>query len=252
MEFIDTIIMIPARLGSSRLPNKPLVKINGMPLIIHAYNCAKNAKLNVPIIVATDNKLILKIVNDWGGTALMTSHQHESGSDRILEALEKFDPEKKYKNIIHLQGDLPNISGNLIQKLAQVANDPLKEITTVIVKASPDEFDDPSVVKVAVAFKKDNPKTDDVGRALYFSRACIPSGSQNIWHHIGIYAWQRSTLEEFVKLKPSPLEKSEKLEQLRALESGMQIHTLITSEHPIGVDTKSDLKKAENYFKDLV
>ena len=252
MEYTDTIIMIPARLGSSRLPNKPLLKINGIPLIIHAYNCAKNAKLNAPVVVATDDKLIFKTVSEYGGTALMTSHQHESGSDRILEALEKFDHEKKYKNIIHLQGDLPNISGNLIQKLAQVAKDPLKEITTVIVKASPDEFDDPSVVKVATTFTNNNPKVDDVGRALYFSRACIPTGSKNIWHHIGIYAWRRDILEKFVKLKPSSLEKSEKLEQLRALESGMQIHTIITSEHPIGVDTKSDLKKAENYFKDLI
>ena len=169
MEYTDTIIMIPARLGSSRLPNKPLLKINGIPLIIHAYNCAKNAKLNAPIVVATDDKLIFKTVSEYGGTALMTSHQHESGSDRILEALEKFDHEKKYKNIIHLQGDLPNISGNLIQKLAQVAKDPLKEITTVIVKASPDEFDDPSVVKVAATFKNNNPKKNDVGRALYLS-----------------------------------------------------------------------------------
>ena len=252
MEYKDTIIMIPARLGSSRLPNKPLLKINGIPLIIHAYNCAKNAQLNVPVVVATDDELILETVSKYGGTGLMTSHQHESGSDRILEALEKFDPEKKYKNIIHLQGDLPNISGDLIQKLAQVANDPLKDITTVIVKASPEEFDDPSVVKVAVAFKKINPKVNDVGKALYFSRACIPTGSKKIWHHIGIYAWRRSVLEKFVKLKPSPLEKSEKLEQLRALEAGMQIHTIISSEHPIGVDTRSDLKKAENYFKDFV
>ena len=252
MEYKDTIIMIPARLGSSRLPNKPLLKINGIPLIIHAYNCAKNAQLNVPVVVATDDELILETVSEYGGTGLMTSHQHESGSDRILEALEKFDPKKKYKNIIHLQGDLPNISGNLIQKLAQIANDPLKDITTVIVKASPEEFDDPSVVKVAVAFKKINPKVNDVGKALYFSRACIPTGSKNIWHHIGIYAWRRSILEKFVKLKPSPLEKSEKLEQLRALEAGMQIHTIISSEHPIGVDTRSDLKKAENYFKDFV
>ena len=252
MEYTDTIIMIPARLGSTRLPNKPLLKINGIPLIIHAYNCAKNAQLNVPVVVATDDELILETVSEYGGTGLMTSHKHESGSDRIFEALEKFDPKKKFKNIIHLQGDLPNISRNLIQKLAQVANDPLKDITTVIVKAFPEEFDDPSVVKVAVAFKKINPKVNDVGKALYFSRACIPTGSKNIWHHIGIYAWRRSILEKFVKLKPSPLEKSEKLEQLRALESGMQIHTIITSEHPIGVDTKSDLKKAENYFKDLI
>ena len=252
MEYTDTIIIIPARLGSTRLPNKPLLKINGIPLIIHAYNCAKNAQLNVPVVVATDDELILETVSEYGGTGLMTSQKHESGSDRIFEALEKFDPKKKFKNIIHLQGDLPNISRNLIQKLAQVANDPLKDITTVIVKAFPEEFDDPSVVKVAVAFKKINPKVNDVGKALYFSRACIPTGSKNIWHHIGIYAWRRSILEKFVKLKPSPLEKSEKLEQLRALESGMQIHTIITSEHPIGVDTKSDLKKAENYFKDLI
>ena len=252
MEYTDTIIMIPARLGSSRLPNKPLLKINGIPLIIHAYNCAKNVKLNAPVVVATDDKLIFKTVSEYGGTVLMTSHQHESGSDRILEALEKFDHKKKYKNIIHLQGDLPNISGNLIQKLAQVANDPLKEITTVIVKASPDEFDDPSVVKVVTTFTKNNPKVGDVGKALYFSRACIPTGSEDVWHHIGIYAWRRDILEKFVKLKPSPLEKSEKLEQLRALEAGMQIHTIITSEHPIGVDTKSDLIKAENYFKDLI
>ena len=107
-------------------------------------------------------------------------------------------------------------------------------------------------MKVATTFTKNNPKVDDVGRALYFSRACIPTGSRNIWHHIGIYAWRRDILEKFIKLKPSPLEKSEKLEQLRALEAGMKIHTIITSEHPIGVDTKSDLIKAENYFKDLI
>ena len=97
MKYTDTIIMIPARLGSSRLPNKPLLKINGIPLIIHAYNCAKNAKLNAPVVVATDDKLIFKTVSEYGGTALMTSHQHESGSDRILEALEKFDHEKNIK-----------------------------------------------------------------------------------------------------------------------------------------------------------
>ena len=252
MNFSDTIIMIPVRLGSSRLPKKPLLKINGIPLIIHAYNCAKKANLNVPIMVATDDELIANTIKDYGGIALMTSKKHESGSDRIYEALEKFDPVKKYKKVIHLQGDLPNISGGLIRKLAEVINDPSREITTVVVKATPEEFNDESVVKAAITFSKENPEINDVGRALYFSRACIPTGNTKIWHHIGVYAWQRNILERFVNLKPSPLEKSERLEQLRALEAGINIHTILTSEHPIGVDTKSDLKKAENYFKDLI
>ena len=243
--------MIPARLGSSRLPKKPLLKINGTPLIIHAYNCAKEANLNVPIIVATDDEEIANIIKDHGGIALMTSNQHVSGSDRIFEAIEEFDPHKKYKKIIHLQGDLPNISGNLIRKLAKVINDPIKEIVTVIVKATPEEFNDKSVVKVAAAFSKDKPELNDLGKAMYFSRACIPTGNADVWHHIGIYAWQRNILERFVSLKPSPLELSEKLEQLRALEAGINIYTVITSEHPIGVDTHLDLKKAENYFKDI-
>ena len=251
MSFSDTIIMIPARLGSSRLPTKPLLKINGIPLIIHTYNCAKEANLNIPIVVATDDELIANTIKDYGGIVLMTSNQHESGSDRIFEALEIFDPHKKYKKIIHLQGDLPNISGNLIRKLAEVITDPEKEIATVIVKATPEEFHDQSVVKVATAFSKDNPELNDVGKAMYFSRACIPTGNTNIWHHIGIYAWQRNILERFINLKPSPLEISEKLEQLRALEAGINIYTIVTSEHPIGVDTDLDLKKAENYFKDL-
>ena len=251
MNFNDAIIMIPARLSSSRLPKKPLLKINGIPLIIHAYNCAKAANLNIPIIVATDDQLIANTIKDYGGIALMTSNQHVSGSDRIFEALEKFDPQKKYKKIIHLQGDLPNISGKLIRKLAEVISDPLKEIATVIVKATPEEFHDQSVVKVATAFSNDKPSLNDVGKAMYFSRACIPTGNANVWHHIGVYAWQRNILEKFINLKPSPLEISEKLEQLRALEAGISIHTIVTSEHPIGVDTNLDLKKAENYFRDL-
>lgn len=251
LDFSNTIIIIPARIGSSRLPNKPLLKINGTPLIIHAYNCAKSSKLDVPILVATDNELIANVVNDHGGLTLMTSNKHESGSDRIFEALEKFDPDQKYQNIIHLQGDLPNISGNLIKKLATTIDNPLKEIATVVVKASPEEYEDKSVVKAAIAFAKDNPVVDDIGRAMYFSRACIPYGETNIWHHVGIYAWKRKILKRFVNLKPSPLEKSEKLEQLRALEAGIIIDAIITSDHPIGVDTELDLKKATKFFQDL-
>ena len=251
MNFSDTIILIPARMGSTRLIRKPLQKINGIPLIIHAFNCAKSANLNIPILVATDDKVIADEVTKHGGTALMTSINHASGSDRIYEALEIFDPNKKFKKIIHLQGDLPNISGKLIRKLAKVIQDNTKEIVTVVVKATEQEFNDSSVVKVALAFPDDIQIENTVGNALYFSRACIPTGEAPIWHHIGIYSWQRHILEKFVNLKPSPLEKSEKLEQLRALEAGIKIHAIVTSEHPIGVDTDSDLEKAENYFRDL-
>ena len=251
MNFSDTIIMIPSRLGSTRLNQKPLLKINGIPLIIHVLNCAKSANLNIPIIVATDDQIIANEVKKYGGLAIMTSKNHISGSDRIHEALEKFDPNKKYKKIIHLQGDLPNISGKLIKKLAKEIQDISKEIITVVVKAKPEEFEDSSVVKVAIAFSNVEDNQTDVGNALYFSRACIPTGNATVWHHIGIYSWRRDTLERFVKLKPSPLEKSEKLEQLRALEAGINIHSIVTDEHPIGVDTQKDLEKAENYFRDL-
>ena len=251
MNFSDSIIIIPARMGSSRLPGKPMIKIYGIPMIIHVYNCAQNANLNIPIIIATDNQLIAKKINEYGGIAIMTSKKHLSGSDRIFEALEKYDPKEKYKKIIHLQGDLPNISGDLIKKLAIIINDKKKDIVTVVAKAKPDEFNDPSVVKAAIAFDKENPNVNDLGRALYFSRVCIPHGSIDIWHHIGIYAWQRDILKKFINLQISPLEKIEQLEQLRALEAGIDIHEMISSEHPIGVDTEVDLKKAIKYFGDL-
>ena len=165
-------------------------------------NDVKRSKASVSLYIIiqrngfiTDNELIANVVNDHGGLTLMTSNKHESGSDRIFEALEKFDPDQKYQNIIHLQGDLPNISGNLIKKLATTIDDPFKEIATVVVKASPEEYDDKSVVKAAIAFAKDNPAVGDIGRAMYFSRACIPCGETNIWHHVGIYAWKRKILK---------------------------------------------------------
>ena len=251
MKFSDSIIIIPARMGSSRLPGKPMIKINEVPMIIHVYKCAQSANLDIPIIVATDDQLVAKTVNEYGGIAIITSDKHQSGSDRIFEALEKYDPNEKYKKVIHLQGDLPNISGELIKKLAIMINDENKDIATIVVKASPDEYNDPSIVKVAITFEKENPNVNDFGRALYFSRTCIPHGGVNIWHHIGIYAWQRNILKRFINLQQSSLEKVEQLEQLRALEAGMNIHTIITSEHPIGVDTELDLNKAIKYFQDL-
>ena len=248
MKYKDYIILIPSRLGSKRLRHKALIKINDIPLIVHVLKSAEAANLNIPILVATDSNLIAKTVIENGGTAILTDKQHQSGSDRINEALNLFDPKKYFKKIIHLQGDLPNISGTLIRKLADVIKGD-NILATPIVRATESEIKDPNIVKCAVSFKNDNPKIGEIGRALYFSRAIIPWGNQIKWHHLGIYAWDRKILEKFVALNPSPLEKSEKLEQLRALEAGLDIKVLVSKERPIGIDTKEDLDKFKKSLK---
>ena len=235
-------------MGSKRLKEKPLIKINNEPLIVHVLKAAQKANLNVPILVATDEEAISKIVKKEGGEAILTKKSHKSGSDRINEAINIYDPKKKYKKIIHLQGDLPNVSSSLINDLANLIKNN-KTLATPVVKASEEEIEDPNVVKCAISFKKHTPKSGDVGRALYFSRSKIPWGDQTIWHHLGIYAWDRDILEKFVYLKPSPLEKSEKLEQLRALEAGIEIKILVTNEKPLGIDTVEDLNKFKNLLK---
>ena len=248
LDFKDFIILIPARIGSTRLNEKLLIEVNGTPIIMHVFQSAKKADLNIPILVATDNEKILNIVNKNGGKAIMTKSTHESGSDRIHEALNKFDPIRRFKKIIHLQGDLPNVSKKLISNLAKIILNQ-KCIATPIVKASEEEVNDPNVVKCVASFQHENPKIDDVGRALYFSRSKVPWGSENIWHHLGIYAWDREILDKFIQLGSSTLEKSEKLEQLRALEANIEIKILLTNEKPIGIDTIEDLKLFKNSFK---
>ena len=248
MKYNDYIILIPSRLGSTRLKEKPLIKIEGKPLILHVLDTARKANLDIPILVATDSNIIAQIVNNAGGKAILTDCKHQSGSDRINEAVNIYDPQKKFKKIIHLQGDLPNISSELIKQLANLISK--KEIlATPIVKATYDEINNPNIVKCAASFEKEIPQIGDVGKALYFSRSEIPWGKQIKWHHLGIYGWDRNILEKFVSLKPSPLEKSEKLEQLRALEAGFNIRVLITKDKPIGIDTKEDLKKFQNLLQ---
>ncbi len=242
MKYKDYIILIPSRLKSTRLPNKPLIEINGKPMIVHVLKAAQKANMKIPILVATDSEIIASKIRNEGGEAIITDLKHESGSDRINEALNKFDPSKRYKKIIHLQGDLPNISPALIKNLADLIYHYNSMVSTVV-RASEDEINNPNVVKCAISFEKDLPNVGDIGRAIYFSRSIIPWGSNIIWHHIGIYAWNRNILEKFVSLKPSILEKTEKLEQLRALEANIEIKLLVTDEKPIGIDTSDDLKK---------
>tara|TARA_Y200000002_G_scaffold138012_1_gene113811 strand:+ start:1556 stop:2305 length:750 start_codon:yes stop_codon:yes gene_type:complete len=235
-------ILIPSRIGSTRLKNKALIEIDKKPLIEHVIRGAIKSDLKVPIIVATDTKDIIDIAERCGQIGILTSKDHESGSDRINEALKKFDPQKKINKIIHLQGDLPNVSKKLIISLANIIKSN-KCIATPVVKADKNEIFDENIVKCVASFESLKPKAGEIGNALYFSRLPIPWGDPNKWHHLGIYAWDRTILEKYIKLKPSNLEMSEKLEQLRALEAGINIKILVTTEKPIGIDTIEDLNK---------
>ena len=242
MKYKDYIILIPSRLGSTRLREKALIKINSKSIINHVIDSAKKANLGIPIVVATDSKKILNEVKRNGCEAILTSKRHESGSDRIHEALNLLDPIKKIKKIIHLQGDLPNVSGRLIKNLADIIKNK-NCIATPVVKATEEELLDENIVKCVASFNCSCPKINSIGNALYFSRLPIPWGKSPKWHHLGIYAWDRNVLNKYIKLKPSNLEKSEKLEQLRALEAGIDIKILITNHRPIGIDTCEDLEK---------
>ena len=235
----NTLILIPARMASTRLPGKPLADINGKPMILHVLERANEASIGVPV-VCTDNHDILDTVIAAGGKAVMTDENHPSGSDRIWEAVEKFDPDKKADFIINLQGDLPTISADLIHaSLKPLLNGDADIATLVTQITDEDERDDPNVVKAI-----GTPRGENVMRALYFTRATAPHGEGPLYHHIGLYAYRRAALEKFVSLAPSPLEQREKLEQLRALENGMSIDIAIVNAAPLGVDTPQDLDKA--------
>ena len=216
----DILILIPARLSATRLPGKPLADIAGEPMIVHVLRRAQEAKLG-PVVVATDSEVIVAAVEKAGGRAVMTRADHVSGSDRIFEALGIVDPEGTAKIIVNVQGDLPTLTPADIQSAAGLLGDPKVDIGTLaaeIVKEH--EKTDPSVVKAVgseVSLKR--------LRALYFTRATAPTGDGPLYHHIGLYAYRREALARFVGLPPSPLERREKLEQLRALEAGMRIET---------------------------
>ena len=231
------IILIPARMAATRLPQKPMAEIAGKPLIEHVWQRACAAELG-PVYVATDHQTIFDHITSRGGKAVMTSDDHPSGSDRIYEALCKIDPEGCYQSVINLQGDLPTITTDAIAALANLLKEAQCDLATLIAPASADEAQKPQIVKAVMSFTAHEPFT---GRAHYFSRAAIPHGATHYWHHIGLYGWQRTALEQFVALAPSALERAEKLEQLRALEAGMIIKAAVIDEAPGGVDTMEDL-----------
>lgn len=233
----SVVILIPARMAASRLPGKPLADIGGRPMIAHVMERAAAAGVG-PVFVATDSADIAAAVTQAGGRAVMTRPDHASGSDRIFEALGRVAAAADI--VVNVQGDLPTLDPADIRAALAPLADPAVAIATLaaeIRRAA--ERTNPNVVKV-VGTAVDARRL----RALYFTRATAPWGDGPLYHHIGLYAYRRAALETFVGLPPSPLERREKLEQLRALEAGLRIDVAIVDSVPLGVDTPDDLETA--------
>jgi 3-deoxy-manno-octulosonate cytidylyltransferase (CMP-KDO synthetase) len=232
----DPIIVIPARMAATRLPDKPLADINGKPMIVHVYERALEAGIG-PVIVATDSRAIAAAVEAVGGRAILTREDHPSGSDRVFEAVELADPDHNHDIIVNMQGDFPTIDPRAIAVSILPLADPAVDIATLAAEITdPDEMTAASVVKVIGSMIAPHRL-----RALYFTRATAPTGPGPLYHHVGLYAYRRKALARFVTLPPSPLELREKLEQLRAIEAGMRIDVSVIDHVPRGVDTPGDL-----------
>ena len=246
------IILIPSRLAATRLPDKPLADINGRPMIVHVWERAREADLG-PVLVAAADAAIVEAIRAAGGEAMLTRVDHASGSDRIFEALERFDPDRRHDAVINLQGDLPTIEPQAVRATLAPLVDPAVDIATIAAEiVREDERGDPNVVKVVVAFDRASAGGGPpIGRALYFSRATVPYGAGPHYHHIGLYAYRRAALAKFVRLPPGTLERRERLEQLRALEAGMRIDVARVDTVPLGVDTSADLARARALLKSV-
>lgn len=239
---MSTLILIPARLGSTRLPNKPLADIAGEPMIVHVWRRAMESGVG-PVVVAADSQKIVDVIETAGGRAVLTRVDHASGSDRIHEALDVIDPDHLAERIVNVQGDLPTIEPSAIRAAVDLLDDDAVDIGTlgaIITRIA--ERTDPNVVKIIGS--GDSRRL----RALYFTRATAPWGDGELIHHIGLYVWRRRALSRFVALQPSPLELRERLEQLRALEAGMRIDAAIVDHVPLGVDTEHDLERARAFL----
>lgn len=238
-EFEKAVVLIPARMASTRLPGKPLADIGGKPMIVQVALRAREAGAE-RIVVAVDDEQVFSAVRDAGFDVMMTRDDHQSGSDRIFEALQKADPYGKAEYVINVQGDLPTIEAETIRASLRPLENATVDIATLTVEITDEEEKtNPNVVKVV-----GSPLSETRLRALYFTRITAPYGDGPLYHHIGLYTYRRAALETFVRLPPSPLEKRERLEQLRALEAGMRIDAEIVRSVPLGVDTPHDLEKA--------
>jgi 3-deoxy-manno-octulosonate cytidylyltransferase (CMP-KDO synthetase) len=236
---MNPIVLIPARMAATRLPGKPLLDIGGVPMIVQVWRRAREADIG-PVLVATDDARIAEAVAAAGGRAALTRADHPSGTDRIHEAVEAFDPDGRHDVVVNVQGDLPTIAPAAVAAALRPLADPEVALSTLAAVIRDDaQRQDPDVVKLV--------GTEVAAgrlRALYFTRATAPWGDGPLFHHIGLYAFRRSTLRRFVALPPSPLERREKLEQLRALEDGLRIDAAVVDTVPLGVDNPAELARA--------
>ncbi|HEV3185119.1 MAG TPA: 3-deoxy-manno-octulosonate cytidylyltransferase [Xanthobacteraceae bacterium] len=240
----DVLVLIPARWGSSRLPGKALADLGGRPMIAHMLALAEAAAIG-PVAVATDSREVAAAVEAAGGHAVMTRADHASGSDRIHEAMRLVDPQGRAGIILNLQGDMPTLTPAELSAALGPLADPAVDIATIATEIR-DEAGrtNPHMVKVV-----GSPVAPGRLRALYFTRATAPWGEGPLFHHFGLYAYRRAALERFVSLPPSPLERRERLEQLRALEAGMRIDVTIVEAEPLDVNTVDDLARVRDLFK---
>eukprot|EP00439_Symbiodinium_sp_Y106_P088511 s1_g1047.t1 len=234
------IILIPARLASTRLPDKPLADIAGAPMIVQVMRRSEEAGIG-RVVIAAAEKEIVEAVEQAGGEAVLTDPDLPSGSDRVYEALNKVDPDGAHDVILNVQGDLPTLDPTIIKAALEVLETTQADISTLVAEISDEqEKTNPNVVKAVLSLEEGT----RAGRALYFTRATAPANEGPLYHHIGLYGYRREALARFVALPPSPLEIREKLEQLRALEAGMRIDAALVDTVPLGVDTPADLEKA--------
>jgi 3-deoxy-manno-octulosonate cytidylyltransferase (CMP-KDO synthetase) len=244
-ESMKPLVVIPARMSSSRLPGKPLADIHGAPMIVHVWRRARAAGVG-PVLVAAGESEIVEAVEKAGGRALLTRADHPSGSDRVWEAVEIADPHGHHDVIVNLQGDLPMLEPSAIVRVLEPLSQPAVDIATIAIEIHDEaERDNPNMVKAVAPLGPDRP----IARALYFTRARCPAGPGPHFHHIGIYAFRRAALQRFVRLPPDKLEQWERLEQLRALAAGMRIDVALVDTAPFGVDTPADLERARALLK---
>jgi 3-deoxy-manno-octulosonate cytidylyltransferase (CMP-KDO synthetase) len=243
VQSINPIILIPARMAATRLPGKPLADIAGLPMIVRVWRQAALAGIG-PVVVAAGDEEIVAAVSAAGGRAILTDPALSSGSDRVYAAVQEIDPKREYNIVVNLQGDIPAIAPESLRRVVAALVESEADIATLVAPADPQDRENRNVVKPAIAWAPGGA----MGRALYFSRASIPSGEGAIFHHIGIYAYTRDALTRFVALAPSPLEKRESLEQLRAMEAGMHIAVARVDDIPLTVDTEVDLEKVRRHL----
>jgi 3-deoxy-manno-octulosonate cytidylyltransferase (CMP-KDO synthetase) len=227
-------------MAAERLPGKPLADIGGVPMILRVLRQAEAAAAG-PVAVAAGDQAIVEAVEAAGGRAVLTDPALPSGTDRVRAAADLLDPERRHDTVINLQGDMPFVDPQVVSLCAGVLRDrPECDIATVVAhEGSADERTDPAVVKAILTAPDDRGH----GRALYFTRSAL-YGDGPIWHHLGVYGYRRAALDRFVAAPPSPLERRERLEQLRAMEMGMQIWAAVTDRAPVSVDTPADLERA--------